>query len=222
MATTFPDWLCGRQYYNRNVDLNDVNFSNATFIDCNFIETFGYILDVVFSPDGQWLAIATTNGVIRMWRIVRHGSSESNTNVRYSFEQPRDLGQQLFSDAFNLNRVEGKSVESIAFHPNGEILASGHGNGAIHLWEVPSGRHLRTLSGHSSWVKSLTFDALGDILASSSHDCTVRLWNTHNWQSIGAFKGHTDEIFDVAFNFAMPILAQRRVFGKSGAFRLPV
>jgi WD40 repeat protein len=46
----------------------------------------------------------------------------------------------------------------------------------VRLWEVPSGRPLATLEGHSggAWGVALTGD--GRILASSGADGTIRLW----------------------------------------------
>ena len=58
-------------------------------------------------------------------------------------------------------------VRSVAFSPDGSILASGSWDNTIKLWEVASGRELRTLTGHTSWVMSVAFSPDGSILASS-------------------------------------------------------
>jgi WD40 repeat protein len=42
----------------------------------------------------------------------------------------------------------GVLIQSIAFSPNGNLLASGGGDGTIKLWDVQSGRQIRTLTGH--------------------------------------------------------------------------
>jgi WD40 repeat protein len=43
------------------------------------------------------------------------------------------------------------SVNSVAFSPDGRLLASGSDDSTIKLWEVATGREVRTLSGHT-WV----------------------------------------------------------------------
>jgi WD40 repeat protein len=67
-------------------------------------------------------------------------------------------------------------VRSVAFSPDGRLLASGSRDETIKLWEVASGRLVRTLSGHTSWVESVAFSPDGRLLASGSVDTTIKLW----------------------------------------------
>jgi WD40 repeat protein len=66
---------------------------------------------------------------------------------------------------------------SVAWSPNGQILASGGHNGTIQLWRVSDGRLIRTLEGHTSTVNSVAWSPDGHTLASGSSDSTVRLWS---------------------------------------------
>ncbi|MEC4818963.1 MAG: hypothetical protein SAK29_37665 [Scytonema sp. PMC 1069.18] len=45
------------------------------------------------------------------------------------------------------------------------------------LWDVNSGREIKTLNGHTSFVTSLSFSRDGKTLASASNDSTIILWN---------------------------------------------
>ena len=70
-----------------------------------------------------------------------------------------------------------EAVHSVAFRPNGNILASGSGDKTIRLWDVNIGTEKKIIRGHTGRVLSITFSPAGETLASSSNDGTIRLWN---------------------------------------------
>jgi WD40 repeat protein len=67
-------------------------------------------------------------------------------------------------------------VYSVAFSPDGTILASGSGDHKIKLWDVATGKEQATLKGHTGGVYSVAFSPDGTILASGSLDGTIKLW----------------------------------------------
>ena len=54
----------------------------------------------------------------------------------------------------------------------------------IRLWDVATGKQIRTLTGHKRRVSSLAFFPDGKKLASSSVDKTVRLWDVASGKEI--------------------------------------
>ena len=57
------------------------------------------------------------------------------------------------------------------------LLAAGSASGSIQLWDVPTGRGVAVLNGHSGSVNSVCFSPDGATLASGSSDNTIKLWD---------------------------------------------
>jgi serine/threonine protein kinase len=82
------------------------------------------------------------------------------------------------------------SVESVAFRPDGQRLASASGDQTLKIWDSATGREQFTLKGHADWVNSVTFSPDGQRLASASNDQTVRIWDSATGKEQFALKGH--------------------------------
>jgi WD40 repeat protein len=64
----------------------------------------------------------------------------------------------------------------LAFSPDGKTLISGHENGRVVFWAVPSGRRLLTLDTLGYGINSLAFSPDGTTLAVGDGQGMVRLW----------------------------------------------
>lgn len=80
-------------------------------------------------------------------------------------------------------------VTSVAFAPDGALLASGLVDTTVRLWRIPDGTLVRTLEGHTNLVTSVAFSPDGTLLASGSMDDTVRLWQVASGQDRAHLKG---------------------------------
>ena len=89
---------------------------------------------------------------------------------------------------------------SVAFSPNGQLLASASNDKTVRLWNLATGEQLQKLEGHTKPVFSVAFSPNGQLLASASLDNTVRLWNPVTGEQLQKLKGHTDSAFGVAFS----------------------
>ena len=102
---------------------------------------------------------------LAVWQADFRNSCFHNTDFSHA-----DLSKSVFAEAFG-------GIWSVAFSPDGKILATGDTKGEIILRRVSDGQPIRSFKGHSGWVVSLDFSPDGNMLASSSCDCTAKLWN---------------------------------------------
>jgi WD40 repeat protein len=78
---------------------------------------------------------------------------------------------------------------SVAFSPDGQLLAAGNENGRVRLWTV-GGRLVRVLDGHQGPVWSLSFAPDGKTLATAGQDGTARLWELATGKERARLRGH--------------------------------
>ena len=118
------------------------------------------------------------------------------------------------------------SIESLAFSPDGHTLASGAEDHTVKLWDVASGRELRTLSG-SDQVTAVAFSPDGRVLAAGSGDDAktfpragggkISLWDVATGRELPTLRGHSAAVTSVAFSPDGSILASG---GRDGAVKL--
>jgi WD40 repeat protein len=100
--------------------------------------------------------------------------------------------------------VKGHSgnVVSVAFSPDGKQVISGSSDDkTLKLWDVASGREVRTFTGHSSGVNSVAFSPDGrQVISGSSDDKTLKLWDVASGREVRTFTGHSSRVNSVAFS----------------------
>jgi WD40 repeat protein len=70
-----------------------------------------------------------------------------------------------------------RGINTVAFSPGGEYIASGSSDNQIYLWHVETGEPITQLTGHKGDINALSFSQDGQYLATGSSDLTVKLWN---------------------------------------------
>jgi len=146
----------------------------------SFLAHRSMIARVRFSPDGSRLATASLDGNARVWDTA--------------------TGRLVLQ----LEAVfQGDTARGVAFSPDGKWLAvcgaGGHVGGA-RIFEVQTGRLVRSLDGHSIGVTGVAFSPDGTRLATMSYDKTARIWSTEAQPEFLSLEGHDQPVWTIAFS----------------------
>jgi hypothetical protein len=120
-------------------------------------------MGIALSPDGRLLA-SSHWGTVRLWDLET------------------GLEQRILPG-------HGGWVWSVAFSPDGKMLAAGGDGGTVHLWEVSTGAQARVLKGKVGSVWSVAFSPDGKTLAAGGDDCKVHLWEVSTEAQPRVLKG---------------------------------
>jgi WD40 repeat protein/serine/threonine protein kinase len=129
--------------------------------------------DVVFSPDGRWVAAGCQDRAIYL--------------------------VDLRTAAVRVLRGHDDQVFSVAFSPDGRQLASGSWSGQVRIWDLATSRS-RVLGSHRSATWRILFARDGRSLYSCSNDRTIREWDVASGSVRRTLRGHTDSVRALALS----------------------
>ncbi|MBD2569967.1 WD40 repeat domain-containing protein [Anabaena lutea] len=155
------------------------------------------IVSLAFSPNDQLLASGDNDGTITLWELKK-GLSELPTAIH------------------TFTSVSKQPIRSLVFSPDGQTLATGHGdnNSGITLWDVNSGKKIKTFAGHVVSAVRLSCSGFnferdqvavspdGKMIASSGDNYMIRLWHTQTGSFLRSFesKSHPDYARKITFS----------------------
>ncbi len=131
---------------------------------------------VAFSPDGTTLAATYSHGSINKVRLL-------------------DVATNKESAAYQGHATE---IGSVAYSPDGKLLAMGCHDRTVRLWERETGKSW-TMS-HLHDVTAVTFSPDGKTLASASYDRTIKVWNVRQKPDELTLQGHQAGKAGIAFS----------------------
>jgi len=113
----------------------------------------------------------------------------------------------LFSTLFYGQKPELKlpightgTVTSVCFSPDGRYALSSSEDHTLKLWDVQSGKEIKSFEGHTMDVTSACFSPDGRYALSGSIDKTLKLWDIQTGKEIRSFEGYTDAVTSTCFS----------------------
>ena len=147
----------------------------------------GWVENVAWSPDGQWLA-ATCSRQVRVYDVdgteVWRSDDHPSTVSAIAWSSAEELasacyGRVTFFDAYTgepQQTLEWQgSLVSMVLSPGGGIVACGSQDNSVHFWRRSSGKD-SMMSGYPNKPSALAFDATGTLLATGGAEA-VTVWS---------------------------------------------
>jgi WD40 repeat protein len=141
----------------------------------------GWVLSVAFSADGHLLASGDVKNQIKLWDV-------SN-------------GREVQSIAVPLPQKNPSGITALAISPDGRQLLTGvraNNGDLLWLWDIASGRELRSFRGHSDWISAVAFAPDGRHFFTASFDKTVKMWEAATGKELRTFSGPRKEVTAIA------------------------
>jgi WD40 repeat protein len=166
----------------------------------------GDLLGLVFDANGLLWSLEEP-GILRLWdldatRQIQHIALEELATL-WQFDQRGRFLAGASDEVILWDLQTGAEagrfehpiwVTALAFHPSGALLATGHDDGVVRLWDIASSKVLREMGQEGTPTSAVAFDATGSRLAAAYEDKIIRLWDVGTGTSFGSLEGHTDRI----------------------------
>jgi WD40 repeat protein/serine/threonine protein kinase len=146
-------------------------------------------MGLAFSPDGKCLAASNwVDQGVRVWDVT--------TGQQIAFVKAPTESKKIYAGA----------VCSLAFSACGAHLATATREGTVHIWELTTGRRVRSLKGDAFEIWGLAFSPDGTRLASGGWDHTVKIWDVDPGRTgdvnplLFTLRGHVTWLTGLAFS----------------------
>jgi WD40 repeat protein len=160
-----------------------------------------------FLPDGKSIISGSQDGRIKIWNLDT-GTCQVDISIIHQQDDPQDYSGSLYESksdqAQSYDQYEDvhSSISSMAFSPDGRLVASGSFDCSVRIWNAYTGELVTgPLKGHSSEVCLVEFSPDRCWVASGSLDRTIMVWHVQTGQVVaGPFDDHSGVILSIGFS----------------------
>jgi len=213
-----------------------ITADNAASLELLFGITQDIIYQVAWSPDGKFIAAATSHGLkLYSSNSLKEKSVDlspylarsslvvfSATGTMLAWTEIQSGGEaglwlwNLVNGKKNFISMPTTDLTDLVFSRNGQLIASAIYNEGIHVWQVDNGKLVASMIS-AGGASEVTFSPDGKLLASAGHhDLMAHLWNADTGEEIGTVGNLSTPVTKVTFQPNSSILA----LGSTGAVQL--
>jgi WD40 repeat protein len=175
---------------------------------------------MAWSPDGKYL-VSGSFQEIAIWEpntgTLRHkisGFAHAVVAVAFSLDgkflgvaggEPTVEGEIKIYDVPSWKQVaevkngHSDTVYGITFSPDNKMIATASADKFIKVWEMPSGKFVKSFEGHTHHVLDVGWMADGKLLASAGGDNTVKVWDFEKGEQARTINAHGKQVTRLMF-----------------------
>src|SRR5262249_7118196 len=137
------------------------------------------VLNLVFSPNGRYLASATKEGRVKIWDGTHLDKPQTN--------------------ALEIGPAGGDLADAVAFSPDSIHLAIKGSDYGATIWDLNNPVIPVPLDSPTQGFRALAFSPNGRWIASGGVDCRVKLWDARTGKLLRNLPGHQSDVTRLAF-----------------------
>jgi WD40 repeat protein len=174
---------------------------------------------IAMSPDGKFIASGSFQEV-KIWDARTGTLRQTLTGfvdrvVALAFGKgdllaagggaPSEDGELKVFDAaagklvVDIKPCHSDTVYGVAFSPDAKMLASGGADKFVKVFQIPTGKLVKSFEGHTHHVLDVGWKADGKLIASASADNSIKVWDFDKGEQIRTINGHSAQITRLVF-----------------------
>jgi WD40 repeat protein len=175
---------------------------------------------IAYSPDGKWL-ISGSFQEVAIWdtltgqlRQCLTGFTHAVVALAFSLDgkmlavaggEPTVDGEVKVFETGSWKRImdlkngHSDTVYGVSFSPDHKMLATASADKFVKVWEVPSGKFVKSFEGHTHHVLDVGWMADGKLLASAGADNTVKIWDFEKGEQVRTINAHGKQVTRLLF-----------------------
>ncbi|MBD2578968.1 DnaJ domain-containing protein [Oscillatoria sp. FACHB-1406] len=189
-------------YYKQAID----ELTKAILIDSDYIDAYLY-RGFLYEKIGQRIRAEKDFNKATKLKLERTGTAGETPSSTARAASPPPVSTEPSTSPWQCAGTFEKhshTVSTISMSPDGKFFVTGSYDQTLVLWQLSTGRVLKTLKGHFDRIYCVAVSSDSKLIASSSGDKNVKLWKVSSGAEIrtcgGWFGGHSERVLAVAFS----------------------